>query len=84
MLNHPFGYPDCEYALFSPFVGIAKMWQGSTNQNNTLYWIIISFICALISQHNVRLGHKPSFIKKLNSENYFPNFHHDAWNLDRY
>ncbi len=25
-------------------------------------WAIISFICALISQHNARLGHKPSSI----------------------
>jgi hypothetical protein len=27
-------------------------------------WTIISFICALISQQNVRLGHKPSSIAK--------------------
>jgi hypothetical protein len=27
-------------------------------------WTIISFICALISQHNARLVHKPSSITK--------------------
>jgi hypothetical protein len=49
--------------LFNPFVGIVEMWQGSSNLNNTC-WIIISFICALISQHNVKLGYKPSSILK--------------------
>jgi hypothetical protein len=34
-------------------------------------------MCALISQHNARLGHKQLAIKKIN-EKYFPNFHHDA------
>ncbi len=45
--------------------------------NIILCWTIISCICALISQHNVRLRHKPSSITNF-SENYFPNFHHDA------
>jgi hypothetical protein len=49
---------------FSPFVGIAKMLQGSINQN-IFCSTIISFICALISKHNARLGHKPSSIPKL-------------------
>jgi hypothetical protein len=30
----------------------------------TRSWTIKSFICALISQHDVRLGYKPSFIFK--------------------
>jgi uncharacterized membrane protein YhaH (DUF805 family) len=48
--------------LLSPFVGIAEMWQGFLQIKIILCWTIISFICALISQHNVRLGHKPSCI----------------------
>jgi hypothetical protein len=49
--------------LLNPFVGIIEMWQGFANQN-ILCWTIISFICALISQHNARLGHKSSSITK--------------------
>jgi hypothetical protein len=56
--------------LLSPFVG-----QGFPNQNNT--WTIISFICALILQHNARLGYKQSSFQNF-SENYFLNFYHDA------
>ncbi len=56
--------------LFSPFVGIAKMLQGSANQN-IFGWTIISFICALISKHNAKLGHK--LIQNF-SENYFQIF----------
>ncbi len=41
--------------FLNPFVGIVEMWHGFPNQNNTL-----SFICALISQHNARLGYEPS------------------------
>jgi hypothetical protein len=38
----------------------------STNQNNILLDYYIIDMCALISQHNVKLGHKPSFnIKQL-------------------
>jgi hypothetical protein len=40
-------------------------------------------MCALVSQHNGKLGYKPSSITIL-SENDFPNFHHEAWNLDKY
>jgi hypothetical protein len=39
--------------LICLFVGIAKMFQGSTNH-----------VCALISQHNVGLKHEPSSITK--------------------
>jgi hypothetical protein len=39
--------------LLGSFGGIAKMFQGSTNH-----------VCALISQHNVILRHKPSSITK--------------------
>jgi hypothetical protein len=49
--------------FLSPFVGIAKMLQGSVNQN-IFFSTVISFICALISKHNARLGHKPSSIPK--------------------
>jgi hypothetical protein len=45
--------------FFIPFVGIVKMWHGFSNQNNTL-----SFICALMSQHNARLGYEPSSFTK--------------------
>jgi len=43
--------------LLSPFVRIAKMLQGFVNQN-IYFWTIISFVCALISKHNVSLRHK--------------------------
>jgi len=45
------------------FVGIAKIFQFYKNQNNNLLNNNI-FICELISQHIVRLGHKPSSITK--------------------
>jgi hypothetical protein len=48
--------------FLSPFVGIAKIWQGSQNQNNTLLDYYIIHMC--ISQHTVRLGYKPSSITK--------------------
>jgi hypothetical protein len=38
-----------------------------------LCWTIISFICALISQHNVRLEHKNHHLLQNLNENYFPN-----------
>jgi uncharacterized membrane protein YhaH (DUF805 family) len=50
--------------LLYPFVGIVEMWQGSLQIKIILYWTIISFICAFISQHSARLGHKPSCITK--------------------
>ncbi len=40
-----------------------KLWQ----TKNVLQLIIESFICAPISQHNARLGCKPSLILKLSS-----------------
>jgi hypothetical protein len=49
--------------FLNPFVGIVETWQGFANQN-IFCWTIISFICALISQHNSRLGHKSSSITK--------------------
>jgi hypothetical protein len=49
--------------LLNSFVGIVEMWQGFAYQN-ILCWTIISFIYALISQHNVRLEHKSSSITK--------------------
>jgi hypothetical protein len=42
-----------------------------------LSWIIISFICVLTSQHNAKLEQNHHLLQNF-SENYFPNFHHDA------
>jgi hypothetical protein len=49
--------------FLNPFIGIIEMWQGFPNQNNILLAYYVIHI-ALISQHNVRLGYKPSSITK--------------------
>jgi hypothetical protein len=49
-----------------------------------LCWTIVSFICALISQHNVRLGHKPSSITKFKCKLFSKISPYDAWNVGKY
>jgi len=49
--------------FLSRFVGIVKMFK-ALEIKIIFCWTIISFICALISQHNDRLGHEPSTITK--------------------
>jgi hypothetical protein len=49
--------------LLNLFVGIIEIRQGFPNQNNILLDYYIIHI-ALILQHNVRLGYKPSSITK--------------------
>jgi hypothetical protein len=61
--------------LLNPFVGIAKMWQGFSNQNIFLLDYYIIHICIML---NKDINH---YLLQNFSENYFPNFHHDAQNL---